>query len=128
MNYSKIVKAMPALVELKKMRLPYDIARDVYKMYKMLEVEYQFFAQEESKLVREYAEKDENGNPKVSANGTITFPNIKTKIEYSERLAELGATDSKAEVSFISISGPDIGGQLITPETIGALEGFVIFE
>ena len=128
MNYAKIVKAMPALVELKKMRLPYDTARDVYKMYKVVETEYQFFAQEEGKLVMEYAAKDENGNPKIAANGTITFPNIKTKIAYSERLAELGATDSKAEISCISVSGSDMGGQLITPETICDLEGFVIFE
>lgn len=128
MNYSKIIKAMPALAELKKLRLPYDTARDVHKMHKTLEAEYQFFAQEEEKLIKEYAEKDKSGKPKISESGRITFSNIKAKIAYSERLAELGNTDAKIEIPFISLSGSDIGGQLIAPETIEALEDFITFE
>ena len=119
---------MPALAELKKMRLPYDTARDVHKMYKTLEAEYQFFAQEEEKLIAEYAEKDKNGKPKITDNGRVTFADIKTKIAYSERLAELGATDAKVEIPFISLSGSDIGEQRIAPETIEALEDFITFE
>ena len=128
MNYSKIIKAMPALAELKKMRLPYDTARDVHKMYKTLEAEYQFFAQEEAKLIRELAAKDEKGNPKVSDDGRITFADMEARNEYGKRLAELGATDAQIALPFIAISSEEIGEQLIAPDTIGALEGFITFE
>ena len=125
MNYSQIIKAAPALGELKKLRLPYTTARDIHKMYKTLEAEYQFFAQE---LIRELAAKDEKGNPKVSSDGRITFADIATRDEYHKRLAELGETDAQIEIPFITISAEEIGEQLIAPETIGALEGFITFE
>ena len=128
MNYSQIIKAAPALGELKKLRLPYTTARDIHKMYKTLEAEYQFFAQEEAKLIKELAAKDGKGNPKVSGDGRITFADIATRDEYHKRLAELGETDAQIEIPFITISAEEIGEQLIAPETIGALEGFITFE
>lgn len=128
MNYSQIIKAVPALGELKKLRLPYATARDIHKMYKTLEAEYQFFAQEEAKLIRELAAKDEKGNPKVSSDGRITFADMGARNEYGKRLAELGATDAQIEIPFITISAEEIGEQLIAPETIEALEGFITFE
>lgn len=128
MNYSQIIKAVPAIGELKRLRLPYATARDIHKMYKTLEAEYQFFAQEEAKLIRELAAKDEKGNPKVSSDGRITFADIATRDEYHKRLAELGETDAQIEIPFITISAEEIGEQLIAPETIGALEGFITFE
>ena len=128
MNYSQIIKATPALAELRKLRLPYAAARDIHKMYKTLEAEYQFFAQEEAKLIKVHAAKDDKGAPKVSENGRITFENLKAKAAYSEKLAELGATDAKIELPFITLSAEAIGEQLIAPETIDALEGFIAFE
>ena len=97
-------------------------------MYKTLEAEYQFFAQEEAKLIRELAANDEKGNPKVSSDGRITFADIATRDKYHKRLAELGETDAQIEIPFITISAEEIGEQLIAPETIGALEGFITFE
>lgn len=128
MNYSQIIKAVPAIGELKRLRLPYATARDIHKMYKTLEAEYQFFAQEEAKLIRELAAKDEKGNPKVSSDGRITFADMEARNEYGKRLAELGATDAQIEIPFITISAEAIGEQLIAPETIGVLEDFITFE
>lgn len=128
MNYSQIVKATPALGELKKLRLPYSTARDVHKMHKTIEAEYKFFAEEEAKLINEYAEKDENGKPKVTPDGRVTFETLKNRNAYAEKLAELGKTDVKIEIPFISISAAEIGEQLIAPETIEALEEFIEFE
>lgn len=128
MNYSQIIKAAPAIGELKKLRLPYATARDVHKLHKLLESEYQFFAQEEAKLIKELAAKDGKGNPKVSGDGRITFADMEARNEYGKRLAELGATDAQIEIPFITISAEEIGEQLIAPETIGALEDFITFE
>jgi len=128
MNYSQIIKATPALAELKRLRLPYAAARDIHKMYKTLEAEYQFFAQEEAKLIKEYAAKDEKGNPQITESGRITFESVSAKAAYSEKLAELGTTDANIEIPFITLSAEAIGEQLIAPETIDALEGFITFE
>ena len=128
MNYSQIIKAIPALVELKKMRLPYSIARDIHKMHKTFEAEFQFFAQEEAKLVNEYATKDENGNPRITNEGRVSFENMEIKNKYSARIAELGATDAKIEIPTIKLTSADIGNELISAKTIEALEGVITFE
>ena len=128
MNYSQIIKAIPALVELKKMRLPYSIARDIHKMHKTFEAEFQFFAQEEAKLVNEYATKDENGNPRITNEGRVSFENIETKNRYSARIAELGAMDAEIEIPAIKLTSADIGNELISAKTIEALEGVITFE
>lgn len=128
MNYSQIIKAIPALGELKKIRLPYTTARDIHRLDKALESEFQFFAQEEAKLISDYAAKDGNGKPAVTGEGRITFENAEAKAKYQERIAELGALDAKIDIPTISLSSKDIGNELISAKTIEALEGIITFE
>lgn len=128
MTYASIVKAFPAIGELRKMMLPYQKSKKINNLRKEIEAEHQFFGQEEMKLVREYAEKDESGNPKVLDGGRITFGSAERMNEYARKIAELKATESDVEFSAVTLTEKDMGECAIAPETIEALEGFVIFE
>ena len=128
MNYMKIVNSMSALQGMTQMRLPYATARDIYKMYKKFEEEYNFFIQEEIKLVNEFGEKDEQGKPIVYKNGTVKFSDIESKNKYEAKLTELGAQESDIQVKPIVLKEADIGEQVISPETMGKLEGIISFE
>ena len=128
MNYMKIVNSMSALQGMPQMRLPYAKARDIYKMYKKFEEEYNFFIQEEIKLVNEFGEKDEQGKPIVYKNGTVKFSDIESKNKYEAKLTELGAQESDIQVKPIVLKEADIGEQVISPETMGKLEGIISFE
>ena len=128
MNYMKIVNSMSALQGMPQMRLPYAKARDIYKMYKKFEEEYNFFIQEEIKLVNEFGEKDEQGKPIVYKNGTVKFSDIESKNQYEAKLTEVGAQESDIQVKPIVLKEADIGEQVISPETMGKLEGIISFE
>ena len=127
MNYSQIVKAFPALAELKKLRLPYAKARDIHKAHKALESEFQFFAAEEAKLINEFAAKGENGTPQI-ADGRITFANAETKSKYIARITELETTEADVEIPCVTLTGAEIGDELISAKTIEALECIITFE
>lgn len=128
MKYEKIIKAAPALGELKRLRLPYATARDIYTAHKTLEAEFSFYLEEERKLVSEFAVKDENGNPKITSGGFVSFSNIAERNKYNERRAELCDMDANIELPTIKLTVEEMGNQLISPETMEALEGIVIFE
>lgn len=128
MNYLKIVKSMSALQEIIQMRLPYAKAKGVYKIYKNFEDEYKFFVQEEIKLVNTFGAKDEQGKPIVYKNGTVKFDDIESKNQYEAKLSELGALESDIQVKPIVLKEADIGEQVISPETMGKLEGIISFE
>lgn len=126
MNYSRIVKATPALAEMENLRLPYPVARDIHKIRQALAPEYQFFAKEEAKLIKELAAKDENGNPQI-ADGRITFESVEDKDKYNKRIAELGETDAGVEIPCITLTSAEIGDERISAKTIEALEGIINF-
>ena len=72
MNYATVIQALKPLNELRKLKLPYIKAKEVYRISKLFEGEFAFFQQEENKLIGEYATKDDKGNPKTE-NGVICY-------------------------------------------------------
>ena len=128
MNYSQIIKATPALTDLKQLRLPYSVARDIYIAHKKLDTEFLFFVQEEKKLVDALAAKDADGNPIISPSGRVSFPDVEAKNKYEKLRAELGAQEIEIELPTITLSCDDFGEQLISPETIEALENIISFK
>ena len=128
MNYMKITNSMSALKEITQLRLPYAKARDIYKLYKLFEEEYNFFAQEEKKLVIEYAGKNTDGSPNVSANGVIIFSDQQSKTQYALKLAELCAQECDIKIKPVKLCADEFGTQMITPETMTKLEGIIYFE
>lgn len=128
MNYMKIANSMLALKEITQLRLPYAKARDVYKTCKLFEEEYNFFLQEEKKLVLEYADKTADGNPNVSAEGIITFKSPEAKVQYVTKFNELCVQECDVKIKPVTLCAEEIGNQIITPETISKLEGIITFE
>jgi hypothetical protein len=124
----KIASSMSALKEITQLRLPYAKARDIYKIYKLFESEHSFFAQEEVKLVQEFAEKDADGNPCVSEDGIIKFKDAATKMQYVAKFSELGEQESDIEIKPVALSEDEIGNQIISPETMSRLEDIISFE
>lgn len=127
MKYAQILKAVSALGEIQKLRLPYVKARQLYQTAKAVKNEFEFFSAEEMKLVQEYAAKDDTGTSIVSETGTITFSDINAKRKYAERINELTNMET-GQFDPVIITADEIGEQTITPETIDKLDGIVIFE
>ena len=128
MNYMNIANSVPALREITQLRLPYAKARDIYKTCKLFEEEYNFFLQEEKKLVYEYAAQTKDGNPNVSASGVITFKSPEAKQEYVKKFAELGLQECDVKINPVKLTAEEFGDQMITPEMMARLDGIIIFE
>ena len=128
MKYSQIVKITPALDELRKLHIPYGKARDIHRIYKRLETEFTFFAQEESKLVKKYAIKGENGEPLITENGFISFADMNAKKKYSEEIAKLNELETEISITPVTLTADEIGEQTMRPDSIDKLEGVIIFD
>lgn len=121
MTYRQIINIYPALSDLRKLQLPYAKARDVYRLCKFFENEYNFFIEEESKLIIKY-------NGSVGADSFITFADNDSKVLYANDINKLKDIDSDIAFQPIVLTSNDIGAQTITPETIDRLDGVVTFE
>ena len=128
MNYMNIANSVPALREITQLRLPYAKARDIYKACKLFEEEYNFFLQEEKKLVEEYAARTKDGNLAVAANGAITFKSQEAKQEYVKKFTELGLQECDINIKPIKLNAEEFGNQMISPETMARLAGIIDFE
>lgn len=127
MTYLAIVKAIPALDELKKMSFPVAKAKDIFQLRKKLESERVFFAEEERKLIEQFAARNEDGEPIIE--GTkISFDNEADCTEYCRRMSDLSNTDSELPIDTVILSVKDFGHQKISPELLENLEGFVELE
>ena len=126
MKYSQIINALKCINSVLQLRLPYPKARDIFKLSKRLTEENDFFGAEEIKLVREYAKKDQNGDPVVNG-GVITFPDIQNKQKYTVEIQKLLDMETD-HIEPVTLTADDIGDQTIQPDVIAKLDGIVIFE
>lgn len=128
-TYGQIVKIFTALAEIRKLRIPYAKARAICTLYKNIETEYMFFAQEELKLAREYATKGANGEPMITETGNITFPNVEAKRAYADEINKLSGCEVNINIDALGVvlNAEDIGTQTVKPETIEMLDGIITF-
>lgn len=127
MTYAQIIKAKPALDTLKKLRLPYGKAKEVYRAAKTADEEFDFFVEEEKKLILATASKDKDGEPVFTETGAVRFDTIGERDEYVKAHKDLEGLEC-AGLQEIMLTAEEIGNQTISPETIEALEGIVTFE
>lgn len=83
-----------------------------------------FYSGEELKLMREYAKKDEHGQPVFTGPREFVFRDSEAGAKFKEKLDELAAVELEEEFSPITVKAPG----RTTPEVIFALEGLVNFE
>lgn len=125
MNYSDIINVHLGLAELQKLKLPVRKGWAVYQLSKKIEDCYVFYCAEERKIATQYA-MCAGGNPVITADGQISFSSPERKKDY---LIEINAlqTSFAGEFETIDITDRDIGGQTISPETIGRLSMVINF-
>ena len=123
MKLIKAVDAYLALGILAKEQLPFGDSLKISAQRKQLKPLYDFFAEEEQKIVCEVSKKDNNGKAIRHSDGHFEFENEASKQTYHSKMSEL-STFEIGEVDIIKISPPE----KISADIIEALEDIVIFE
>lgn len=121
MNQGKINRAFPSLAKLRDMNMPVGKARDIYKLYTVLEQAYNFAAGEEKKYLEQY-------NAIINEDGSVSFKCAEDCGAFKEKMDCLSNSEADIDIEAVSLSDKDIGNQAITPGDIYNLEGLVIFE
>lgn len=88
MTLNEVLENHKSLLEVSGKILPVRFSYAVSKNLKKLETEVKLIQEEQSKLAREYCEKDEEGKPKVNDKGFLVFGDNAEKFmtEYNEYL------------------------------------------
>ena len=125
MTTFKALNALPALKELRKFRLPFAKAAGVFRVCKALDSVREFYAEEERKLLDRYAQKDENGNPRLTEKGQVLFDSYTDRDAYCSAVSELCEADCGVEITPVTLTEADFGDQLIIPAMLDELDGIV---
>ena len=123
MELIEIVTAYIAADEMSGQTLPYGLALALVAVKRLTRDETTFFLQKEQELVKRYAALDENGNVKMTANGTFQFRDPALAHEYERARLELGNADTPLEPVPLRVKAPPE----IKAAFIEALEGFIEF-
>lgn len=117
----KALKAYIALLELMKMSFQLTDGLKIMKLKKAMDYIYEFQVQEENKLAEEF-------QPEMR-DGKYTFVNDPDSArEFQARLNEIGNMEIELEVQPINIRIAGNEGIRLAPETLLALDDFVIFD
>ena len=125
MTILEALNAIPALNELRKYKLPFAKAAGIFRLCKSLDSVREFYAEEEKKLLEQYAAKDENGNPKLLDNGQVLFDCYTDRDAYRSAVDDLFETDCGVEITPVTLTETDFGEQPISPAMLDELDGIV---
>lgn len=101
MTLNEVLENHRSLLEISGKKLPVRFSYAASKNLKKLGSEVKLIQEEQSKLAKEYCEKDEEGKPKQNDKGNLIFGNNTEKFitEYNEYLK----TETEAEVHKIPL-------------------------
>jgi len=117
-----IVESADIMRELSNKSLKGRAAFRVARLLRELEKEFTLFNEKRMDLIKEYAQKDENGEMKSDENGNVTLDQDRLN-EFYQSLDELLNAD--VEINAEKIDSEDIGDIEITPAQIINLEAFI---
>jgi 5'-deoxynucleotidase YfbR-like HD superfamily hydrolase len=117
-----IVESADIMRELSNKSLKGRAAFRVARLLRELEKEFTLFNEKRMDLIKEYAQKDENGEIKSDENGNVTLDQDKLN-EFYQSLDELLNAD--VEINAEKIDSEDLGDIEITPAQIINLEAFI---
>ena len=106
MELIKAVDAYLALGILAKEQLPFKDSLKISAHRKQLKPLYDFFAEEEQKIVCEVSKKDNNGKAIRHPDGHFEFENEVSKLTYKSKMSELSKFDV-GDISIIKINPPE---------------------
>lgn len=117
-----IVESADIMRELSNKSLKGRAAFRVARLLRELEKEFTLFNEKRMDLIKEYAQKDENGEMKSDENGNVTLDQDRLN-EFYQSLDELLNAD--VEINAEKIDSEDLGDIEITPAQIINLEAFI---
>ena len=117
-----IVESADIMRELSTKTLKGRAAFRVARLLRELEKEFTLFNEKRVELIREYAQKDENGEIKSDENGNVTLDQARLN-EFYEKLDEL--LSAEVEINAEKIDIDDFGDVDFTPAQIINLEAFI---
>lgn len=117
-----IVESADIMRELSTKTLKGRAAFRVARLLRELEKEFTLFNEKRVELIREYAQKDENGEIKSDENGNVTLDQARLN-EFYEKLDEL--LNAEVEINAEKIDIDDFGDVDFTPAQIINLEAFI---
>ncbi len=126
MKLYKLFQAYHPIDKACRMDFPYKKSREILLLRNRVRTEYEFYSQEEMKLVEQYAKKDADGRAEVKG-GKVSFETLEHMKEYSDRLAELRDTEIDIAFLVIHITDQEIGDQRISGQDIDLLKDFIKF-
>jgi hypothetical protein len=130
MKLKTIIATKPALERLTEKRFSdYKKLREIVKLRKSVEAEFDFYVEQEKKAVETYAEKKKDGTPVFLEDGRIKLKDPKSKEAFEAEIIRLQETEID-DVTPITLSESDFlnANELPTASDMLALEGVVDFE
>lgn len=130
MKLKTIIATKPALERLTEKRFSdYKKLREIVKLRKSVEAEFDFYVEQEKKAVENYAEKKKDGTPVFLEDGRIKLKDPKSKEAFEAEIIRLQETEID-DVTPITLSESDFlnANELPTASDMLALEGVVEFE
>ena len=130
MKLKTIVATKPALARLTEKRFSdYKKLREIVKLRKSVESEFDFYVEQEKKAVEAYAEKKKDGTPVFLEDGRIKLKDPKAKDAFEAEIIRLQETEIDG-ITPITLSERDFltPDDLPTASDMLALEGIVEFE
>ena len=130
MKLKTIVATKPALARLTEKRFSdYKKLREIVKLRKSVESEFDFYVEQEKKAVEAYAEKKKDGTPVFLEVGRIKLKDPKSKDAFEAEILRLQETEIDG-ITPITLSERDFltPDDLPTASDMLALEGIIEFE
>lgn len=130
MKLKTIVATKPALARLTEKRFSdYKKLREIVKLRKSVESEFDFYVEQEKKAVEAYAEKKKDGTPVFLEDGRIKLKDPKAKDAFEAEIIRLQETEIDG-ITPITLSERDFltPDDLPTASDMLALEGIIEFE
>ena len=130
MKLKTIVATKPALARLTEKRFSdYKKLREIVKLRKSVESEFDFYVEQEKKAVETYAEKKKDGTPVFLEDGRIKLKDPKSKDAFEAEIIRLQETEIDG-ITPITLSERDFltPDDLPTASDMLALEGIIEFE
>ena len=120
MTPKKIINIYAALSELNSVVFPYKVARKIAGLNKRVREEFEIIVGQETALVKKYEGKRER-------DGKITFYDTEKAEKFAEEFEAMQNEDVDISLVPVDIS-KYVDGLQLTPQSIEALEGVIIFE
>lgn len=129
MKLKTVIEAKTALIRLTEKRFcNYRKIRELVKLRKAVETEFDIYVEQEKKAVEVYAEK-KDGSPVLLEDGRIKLKDAPSKVAFEEEILRLQNSEIDG-ITPVSVSGADFltSDDLPTPDEMLSLEGIIVFE